>query len=77
MVGPTSTAVGAAILQAIVCRVKELALAEGFAADFFQSSNMDGGDAWNARLLERYRHAFPAWPEEVCGLCARALAKPC
>lgn len=59
MVGPTSTAVGAAILQAIVCRVKELALAEGFAADFFQSSNMDGGDAWNARLLERYRARVP------------------
>ena len=53
-VGPTSTAMGAAILQAIVCRVKELSLAEGWKADFFLSSNVDGGDAVNGALLERY-----------------------
>jgi len=62
MVGPTSTAVGAAILQAIVCRVKELSLEEGFEADFFKSSNVDGGDEWNDRLLERYKSIIP-------GLC--------
>ena len=59
MVGPTSTAVGAAILQAVVCRVKELSLEEGFEADFFKSSNIDGGDAWNDRLIERYRDIIP------------------
>ena len=59
MVGPTSTAAGAAILQAIVCRVKELSLAEGFDADFFRSSNVDGGDAWNDRLIERYAGIIP------------------
>jgi len=59
MVGPTSTAVGAAMLQAIVCRVKELSLEEGFEADFFKSSNVDGGDAWNDRLIERYKDAIP------------------
>ena len=59
MVGPTSTAVGAAILQAIVCRVKELSLEEGFEADFFKSSNVDGGDEWNDRLIERYRDIIP------------------
>ena len=59
MVGPTSTAVGAAILQAIVCRVKELALEEGFEADFYKSSNVDGGDEWNDRLIERYRDIIP------------------
>ena len=53
-VGPTSTAMGAAILQAIVCRVKELSLAEGWKADFFLSSNVDGGDAVKGALLERY-----------------------
>ena len=58
-VGPTSTAVGAAMLQAIVCRVKELSLAEGFEADFFRSSNVDGGDAWNAALLEKYGPRIP------------------
>lgn len=59
MVGPTSTAVGAAMLQAIVCRVKELSLEEGFEADFFKSSNVDGGDEWNDRLIERYKDTIP------------------
>ena len=59
MVGPTSTAVGAAILQAIVCRVKELSLAEGFEADFFKSSNVDGGDEWNDQLIARYKDTIP------------------
>ena len=59
MVGPTSTAIGAAMLQAIVCRVKELSLEEGFEADFFQSSNVDGGDAWNDKLIERYGKLIP------------------
>ncbi len=59
MVGPTSTAVGAAILQAIVCRVKEMSLEEGFEADFFKSSNVDGGDEWNDRLIARYEDVIP------------------
>ena len=59
MVGPTSTAVGAAMLQAIVCRVKEMSLAEGFEADFFKSSNVDGGDEWNDQLIARYQDTIP------------------
>ena len=59
MVGPTSTAIGAAILQAIVCRVKELSLEENFEADFFKSSNVDGGDEWNDRLIEQYKNVIP------------------
>lgn len=59
MVGPTSTAVGAAMLQSIVCRVKELALEEGIEADYFKSSNVDGGDEYNDRLIERYRNQIP------------------
>lgn len=59
MVGPTSTAVGAAILQSIVCRVKELSLAEGIEADFFKSSNVDDGDRWNAQLIARYQNIIP------------------
>ena len=43
------------MLQSIVCRVKELSVEEGFAADFFKSSNVDGGDEWNDRLIERYK----------------------
>ena len=59
MVGPTSTAVGSAMLQAVICRVKELSLQENFEADFFKSSNVDGGDAWNDRLIARYGAVIP------------------
>lgn len=58
-VGPTSTAVGAAILQAIACRVKEISLCEGWEAEFFKSSNIDGGDEYNAVLLEKYGTMIP------------------
>ena len=59
MVGPTSTAIGAAMLQAIVCRVKELSLEENFEADYFKSSNVDGGDEWNNRLIAKYKDQIP------------------
>ena len=58
-VGPTSTAVGAAILQAIACRVKEISLEEGWEAEFFKSSNIDGGDEYNAALIEKYGKVIP------------------
>ena len=58
-VGPTSTAVGAAMLQAIACRVKEIAVQEGWEAEFFKSSNIDGGDEYNAALLEKYGGRIP------------------
>jgi len=58
-VGPTSTAVGAAILQAIACRVKEISLGEGWEAEFFKSSNIDGGDEYNAALLKKYGGMIP------------------
>lgn len=58
-VGPTSTAVGAALLQAVVCRVKELSMEEGFDAEFFVSSNVDGGDAVNDLLIEKYGDRIP------------------
>ena len=59
MVGPTSTAIGAAMLQSIVCRVKELSLEESFEADYFKSSNVDGGDEWNNALIDRYKDQIP------------------
>ena len=59
MVGPTSTAVGAAMLQAIVCRVKQIADSEGWEAEFFKSSNVDGGDEYNEKLLEKYGKRIP------------------
>ena len=54
-VGPTSTAVGSALLQAIVCRVEEIAREEGREIEFFASSNIDGGDEINEKLIEKYR----------------------
>ena len=57
--GPTSTAAGAAMLQAILCRVREITLEEGKPADFFVSSNIDGGDAVNEKLIEQYADRIP------------------
>lgn len=58
-VGPTSTVVGAALLQGIVCEVERLTRAAGQRAEFFVSSNVDGGDAINARLIEKYKGLIP------------------
>ncbi|GHU77256.1 hypothetical protein AGMMS49992_24590 [Clostridia bacterium] len=58
-VAPTSTVAGAAILQALVCRVRALTEEAGQPADCYMSSNVDGGDAFNAQLIERYRSTNP------------------
>ena len=58
-VGPTSTVVGASILQAIACRAKEISLEEGWEAEYFKSSNVDGGDEYNQKLLDKYKDQIP------------------
>jgi uncharacterized phosphosugar-binding protein len=50
-VGPTSTVVGAAALNAIVAEAAERLVAQGIQPDVFVSSNVEGGDDVNARLL--------------------------
>jgi uncharacterized phosphosugar-binding protein len=50
-VGPTSTVVGAAALNAIVAEAVERLVARGIAPEVFLSSNVEGGDAVNSRLL--------------------------
>lgn len=60
MVGPTSTAVGAAILQSIVCRAEEIAREQGREIEFFASANIDGGDEINNRYLAKYLGKIPA-----------------
>ena len=60
MVGPTSTAVGAALLQSIVCRVEEIARERGQDIEYFASSNIDGGDEINAAFLRKYKGCIPA-----------------
>jgi uncharacterized phosphosugar-binding protein len=52
-VGPTSTVVGAAALNAIVAEAAERLVARGIQPDVFLSSNLDGGDAANDRLLHQ------------------------
>ena len=53
--GPTSTVVGAAILQSIVCRTIELMQNAGIASEVFRSSNVDGGDELNEAYIQKYR----------------------
>ena len=57
--GPTSTAVGAALLQAVVCRVSEILHERGADVEFYKSANIDGGDEWNASLIEKYKPLIP------------------
>jgi uncharacterized phosphosugar-binding protein len=52
-VAPTSTAVGAAIVNAIVAEAVALTVDAGVAPRVFASSNVDDGDALNAHFLER------------------------
>lgn len=58
-VAPTSTAVGAAILNAVVARAVERIVQAGGIAPVFVSANLDGGDAHNQAMLAQYKdHIF-------------------
>ena len=59
MVGPTSTVIGAALLQAIVCRADEIGREQGKSIDFFASSNIDGGDEINEKYIQQYKPVIP------------------
>ncbi len=54
-VAPTSTAAGAAILNAIEARAVELMINDGFVPEVFSSSNVDGGDEINNAFVEKYK----------------------
>lgn len=54
-IGPTSTTVGTAILNAIVIESVEQMIADGIVPPVFMSANIDGGDAHNARIFEEYK----------------------
>lgn len=53
-VGPTSTVMGAVILNAIMVRVAELLIDRGVTPEVFWSSNMRDGDVHNAELVRKY-----------------------
>lgn len=54
-VGPTSTVVGAALLQALVAEVASVLASRGLDPEVFASANSADGDAVNEALLTRYR----------------------
>ncbi|MER3469229.1 MAG: hypothetical protein C4314_04605 [Thermoflexus sp.] len=54
-VGPTSTVVGAALLQAVMVEAAARLLARGIPPPVFRSGNLEGADAHNRALRERYR----------------------
>ena len=56
---PTSTVIGAAIVQAIVCGTVAELTSRGIAPEIFCSSNVDGGDQINHRLIRQYRGEIP------------------
>ena len=58
-VGPTSTAVGAAMLNAVMTRCVQLTLEAGGMAPVFISANVEGGDAHNKAMMAKYKdHIF-------------------
>lgn len=58
-VGPTSTAAGAAMLNAVMTRAVELCVAMGATPPVFVSANVPGGDEHNKTMLEKYKnHIF-------------------
>ncbi len=58
-VGPTSTAVGAVILNAVMVQAVEYVIERGGIPPVFVSANMDGGDEYNDNVLKAYRdHIF-------------------
>jgi uncharacterized phosphosugar-binding protein len=46
---------GAALVNAVVAEACAILLERGVTPPVFMSANLDGGDAHNARLMERYR----------------------
>ena len=54
-VAPTSTAVGAVILNAVVAQAAALVAETGRIAPVFISGNIDGGDEHNSRVIAEYK----------------------
>lgn len=52
---PTSTVSGALILNAVVAEAVDICAKKGFVPEHFASSNVDGGDEINNKLVEKYK----------------------
>lgn len=58
-IAPTSTVVGAAILNAVIARTCELLMEMGIQPPVFMSGNIDGGDAYNrSAIAQRQENIF-------------------
>jgi uncharacterized phosphosugar-binding protein len=55
LVAPTSTVTGAAIINSICAEAVALFIEAGIAPPVFMSANIDGGDAYNAEIMEKYK----------------------
>lgn len=54
-IGPTSTAVGTALVNALVIETVGGMLADGVFPPVFMSANLDGGDEHNQKIFEEYK----------------------
>lgn len=62
-IGPTSTAVGAAMLNAMMSRAVEMIIQKGGVPPVLMSANMNGGDEYNKKILSLYKsHIFYMGP---------------
>ena len=55
-VAPTSTAVGAALLNAMIAEAVQLIIDKGVIPPVFMSANLDAGDEHNRKMLEQYKN---------------------
>ncbi len=56
--GPTSTAAGAAILNAIVSEAVAGFIRRGITPPVFMSANLEGGDAHNKKVMDEYKDSI-------------------
>jgi len=54
-IGPTSTVVGTALINALVIESVEKMIADGIVPPVLMSANLDGGDSHNAKIFAEYR----------------------
>jgi uncharacterized phosphosugar-binding protein len=54
-VGPTSTIISVALLQAILCEACDILLKKGIQPEIFNSSNSENGEMENEALLTKYK----------------------
>jgi len=57
--GPTSTVIGATMLNAIFAEAIKIMVNNGFEAPVFLSGNIDGADEHNQRLIKKYSDRIP------------------